>query len=62
MSDIQKRAFFLSEATPYLNQVHPEYRNHLSTFYLCYADCASYAVRFKFTDKWEVDTCVKWMR
>ena len=62
MSDHQKRDFFLSEAKSYLDQVQPENRKYLGTFYLPYVDGASYAITFRFTSKWEINTCVKWMR
>ncbi|WP_026629485.1 hypothetical protein [Dyadobacter alkalitolerans] len=62
MSDVQKSEFFLEEAKPYLNQVSSASRRNLGTFYLAYVDGFSYAITFKYTDQWEVNTCVKWMR
>ncbi|WP_233845804.1 hypothetical protein [Dyadobacter sp. CY326] len=62
MSDHQKKDFFLSQAQAYLNQVAPANRQYLGTFYLMYIDGASYAITFRYTDKWEINTCVKWMR
>jgi hypothetical protein len=62
MSETTKRTFFLSEAKPYLNQIKPESRQFVGKFYLTYIDGSTYAIAFKFTDQWEVATCVKWMR
>lgn len=62
MSDAHRSRFFLAEAIPYLEQLKPENRRNLGTFYLAYIDGCSYAITFKFTDKWEINTCIKWMR
>ncbi|MCE6988144.1 hypothetical protein [Dyadobacter sp. CY323] len=61
MTTQQNRDYFLSTALPHLNVVTPENRCYLGQFYMCAQNCSTYVVTFKFTDKWEIDTCVKWM-
>ncbi len=58
---METREFFLTQAKDFLNALKPENRKILGNFYLCSPTSEMYAVTFKFTDKWEVATCIKWL-
>ncbi|CAG5067944.1 hypothetical protein DYBT9623_00672 [Dyadobacter sp. CECT 9623] len=62
MKKLDVQQFLLSGALEYLNQITPVHSKFYGPCYLSAIDGAAYVVRFKYTDKWEIDTCVKWMR
>jgi hypothetical protein len=53
--------FFLAGAIDYLNQLSPNTKQY-GPSYLKGLNGATYVVTFKYTDKWEIGSCVKWMR
>jgi hypothetical protein len=61
MKEVERKTFLLQSAMPFLESVAPESRQFLGSFYMCVEKAAVYSVRFVFTDKWEVSSCVKWL-
>jgi hypothetical protein len=61
MKEVETKTFLLQSALPYLESIEPDRRQFLGSFYMCAEKASMYAVRFVFTDKWEVFSCVKWL-
>jgi hypothetical protein len=62
MENTEIQRFLLAGALDYLNQLSPERRQCLGPCYLQGLNGAAYVVTFIYTDKWEIGTCVKWIR
>jgi hypothetical protein len=61
METYEIQRFFLAGALDYLNQLSPTTKQYGHS-YLNGLNGTTYVVIFKYTDKWEIGSCVKWMR
>lgn len=61
MKEVDRNAFLLESALPYLKSIEADQRRFLGPCFLCTDKATMYSVTFKFTGQWEIGSCVKWM-